>query len=93
MFKKYLLISLDELDLAKKLDFNIFIQEYVYLRELSHDFCTMKEGHRSHNRDFIINLILEKNKINLSEAELYLLTEMVESKWEILKKIENQLNP
>ena len=75
---KYLLIDLNELDLAKKLDFNIFIQEYI---DLNHsNLYTLTEEQRCNNRDYTINLILENNKINLSETLLTLLTEKVEVK-------------
>ena len=63
MSKKYLLINLDEIELAKKLDFNIFIQEYVYLgrKTFKRKELAASDNNRCHSRDYIINLILENN--------------------------------
>jgi hypothetical protein len=93
MSKKYLLINLDEIELAKILDFNIFIQEYVYLRRktFKRKELDASENNRCHSRDYIINMILENNKINLTEKQLASLTELIETKWEVLKKIEKSI--
>ena len=109
MEKKYLLINLDEVELTKKVDFNVFIREYIICRnsnlckacskahnkptakkcKRSKHTCTTTGEKCSENRDYTINMILNNNKINLSEKELNVLKEMVESRWECLKKIDN----
>ena len=76
-----------------KIDFNIFIQEYVYLRRrtFKQKELAASENNRCHSRDYLINLILENNKINLTEQQLASLTELIETKWEVLKKIEKSI--
>ena len=84
MSRSYLPIDLNKSDLAKKLEFNIFIQEYDLLNHSHASFCEFC-------RDYTINFILENNRINLNEKQLALLTHMVQ-KWEVLKKIEKSYN-
>ena len=69
MSNKYLLINLDEIELAKKLDFNIFIQEYVYLRRktFKRKELAASDNNRCHSRDYIINLILESDLFDLND--------------------------
>ena len=97
MEKKNLVINLDQVELLKKVDFNLFIREYIVCR--NNNACEFDcnnvtvgnytEEKRFEKRDYSINKILNNNKINLSEKELQVLTEMIEHRWEDLKKIDD----
>ena len=108
MNRNFLLINLDELELAKKLNFNSFLREYIALRNYFEHLscqcssprklkrkkhnCKPNEETRIRNRDLFINSILSNRCVNLQEKDLKILQDMVENRWELLKKIEFPFN-
>ena len=104
MNANFLLINLDDVELSKKLNFITFLHEYIALRNFfeysschcissrklkrKRHNCKPNEETRIRNRDMFINSILCKLSVHLLDKELKILKDMVESRWEILKKIE-----
>ena len=95
---------MDDVELSKKLNFITFLHEYIALRNFfEHSSCQCSsprklkrkrhnckpnEETRVRNRDMFINSILSKLSVHLLDKELKILKDMVENRWEILKKIE-----